>query len=285
MSYKHLGYPVDIHGGGIDLIFPHHENEIAQSEAFAGEEPFVRYWLHNGLLKMDAEKMSKSLGNFVSALALLDRYGPEVLRFYVLSHHYRSPREFSEERLEEARRARQRLQGAVDALREQLARAGTPGNGRAAAPAGDAAAGGEDAAALRAAAERARDRYHTAMSDDFNTAEAIGVLFELAHAVNAFVNRPGAPGPAELQAMAEALAVFHEADDVLRILRRDEPAAGGDGRLRQVVDGLLELLLEVREEARRERDWVRADRIRDRLAELGFVIEDTPAGPRCRWSP
>lgn len=288
MSYKHLGYPVDFHGGGIDLIFPHHENEIAQSEAFAGGEPFVRYWLHNGLLKMDAEKMSKSLGNFVTARELLDRYGAEVLRFYVLSHHYRSPREFNEERLEEARRARQRLQGSVDALRQHLARVQAAGNGQVRLPAGaeDRDAGDDDAAGrLRAAGQEARERFHAAMSDDFNTAEAIGALFELAHAVNTFVNRPEPPGPGDAAAMAEALGVFTEADEVLGILRKEPGGAGDDGRLRQVIDGLVDLLLEVREEARQERDWERADRIRDRLAELGFVIEDTAAGPRCRWEP
>ncbi|HEX6989616.1 MAG TPA: cysteine--tRNA ligase [Bacillota bacterium] len=286
MSYRHLGYPVDIHGGGIDLVFPHHENEIAQSEAFAGQEPFVRYWLHNGLLKMDDEKMSKSLGNFVTARELLDRYGREVLRFYVLSHHYRSPREFNERRLEEARRARQRLQGSVDALRQRLAGATSATGLPAADGRRDGAGSGQDAAAaseLEAAGRTARELFHAAMSDDFNTAEAIGALFELAHAVNGFVNGPQATGAAAQAAMRAALAVFEEADEVLGILQ-PHPARGDDGRLRQIVDGLVALLLEVREEARQERDWVRADRIRDRMAEIGLVVEDTPAGPRCRWS-
>ena len=294
MAYKHLGYPVDFHGGGIDLIFPHHENEIAQSEAFNDGRPFVRYWLHNGLLKMDAEKMSKSLGNFVSARELLDRYGPAVLRFYVLSHHYRSPREFSEARLEEARRAQRRLQAAYDVLRDALDRAAAAGDGPpgAAAGAGSAAAGGEvaaaggdGAAALRAAAREAREAYHAAMRDDFNTAEAIAALFDLAHAVNTCIHRGEASGPGGAEALRAALAVFDEADAVLGILRRGPAAAARDDGLQRVVDGLVELLLQVREEARQERDWVRADRIRDGLTRLGFVVEDTPAGPRWRWEP
>ena len=289
MSYKHLGYPVDIHGGGLDLVFPHHENEIAQSEAFAGDEPFVRYWLHNGLLKMHAEKMSKSLGNFVTARELLSRYGPEVIRFYVLFHHYRSPREFSEERLEEARRSQERLQHAVDGLRAELRRLEAAADGEAAGPEGTAAeagaagAGADDPAArLRNAAEEARRRFHEAMQDDFNTAQAIAALFDLAHEVNAFIHRGETGSPAGREALRAALAVFDEANSVLKILR-DAAEVAGDGRLQGVVEGLVELLLEIREEARRERDWVRADRIRDRLAELGFVVEDTPAGPRYRW--
>src|SRR5690606_37326624 len=131
-----LGHPVDIHGGGIDLVFPHHENEIAQSEAFAGSEPFVRYWLHSGLLQMGAEKMSKSLGNVVTAMDLLDQYGPDVVRLYLLSHHYRSPREFSLERLDEAQRSLRRLRNAVAGIQRLLSRGG---NGSAPAGAGEAA--------------------------------------------------------------------------------------------------------------------------------------------------
>lgn len=274
MSYKHLGYPVDIHGGGLDLIFPHHENEIAQSEAFESGQPFVRYWLHSGLLKLEAEKMSKSLGNFVSARELLQKYRPEVIRFYVLSHHYRSPREFGEQRLEEAQKAWRRLQATVERLREVAAQTSDT------EPA--------TKTQLYEAAEMAADRFRQAMANDFNSARAIGALFDLVNAANAALAQGAATeGSPDLSGCHQALSVFEYADAVLGIVAPPEHARvdGHDnGRWRQIADELLDILLSIREEARQERDWVRADHIRNRLTELGVQIEDTVDGTRHRWT-
>lgn len=278
MAAKHLGHPVDIHGGGIDLVFPHHENEIAQSEAFAGSEPFVRYWLHSGLLQMNSEKMSKSLGNYVTAMELLDEYGPDVIRLYLLSHHYRSPREFSRERLEEAKRSLSRLRNAVEGLRRVQAGSDPIG--------GAATAGAEDKAAamLLEAAEAAAADFEAAMSDDFNTAEGIAALFELARKCNTYLGQTGDRiTAAGNRAVARALEVFEHIGGVLGIRLSPAATVPEQHHYQQVANQLVELLLEIREQARQERDWVRADHIRDRLALVGVIVEDTPSGPRYRW--
>ncbi|HLS88329.1 MAG TPA: cysteine--tRNA ligase [Sphingobacteriaceae bacterium] len=276
MSVKHLGYPIDIHGGGIDLIFPHHENEIAQAEAHQGKGPFVRHWLHTGLLTMGDEKMSKSLGNFHRAKDMLERFGPMVLRFFILSHHYRSPREYSLERLEEARRAWQRLHNAVGNLREVLASAPAPG----------AAGQKELPAEVRETLQRLADLTHEdgpfdqAMADDFNTPQAIGVLFQVVREVNSLLGQ-GKPGPQVAAALRGALDFLMTKGRLLGILGLEDPAAVGDRD--GVAQQLLDLLLDIRQDAREQRDWALADRIRDGLAELGIIVEDTASGARVRW--
>ncbi len=268
MSLKYLGNGFDIHGGGDDLIFPHHENEIAQSECYTGSAPFVRYWVHNGMIRINDEKMSKSLGNFVTAGQLLERFPPQAIRLFMLETHYRNPLNFTWEAVEEAERGWRRLENALAAAEHLLSL--PPDEG-----AGAGTPGGE---ALAEEAARAERRFAEAMDDDFNTALALAALFDLARAINAACClpdfRPSDSARAGLEAARRTLSAL------LGVLgfRRDA-AAGGDGRL---VRGLIELVIELRQEARQQRDYERADRIRARLAELGVTLEDTPQGTRYR---
>lgn len=318
MSLKYLGNHFDFHGGGVDLIFPHHENEIAQSEAYTGAAPFVRYWCHNGLLQIKNEKMSKSLGNFTPIREVLKRYPAEAIRFYVLSTHYRSPLEYSEEKLEQARRGWERLHTAVGNLRhridslaagvrpaEELVRT-RPGEEQAAdGPNGvEGAAGlkeewtgtrsrGEQADApknsppvvvdLQQAVSTTRAKFIAAMEDDFNTALAIAALFELVRVVNSFerelVQMSEEERRQSLPVLQEAYSLFMElGKDVLGII--GEETAGDTSR--ELVEKLLDLLVDVRQAARNRKDWETADKIRDELARLGITLEDSPLGTRWR---
>ncbi|HHY93839.1 MAG TPA: cysteine--tRNA ligase, partial [Firmicutes bacterium] len=232
MALHYLGNGFDLHGGGIDLIFPHHENEIAQSEAFTGEEPFVRYWLHNGLITMRQDKMSKSLKNFVTIRALLRQHSPGAIRLFLLSTHYRSPLELPPdygERLQEAERAHERLLNASRRLREALefwpkgAAQAAPG---AAPPAGPAPAAADATEILRKATTQARDDFQRALDDDFNTPLALASLFELVRASNSALDQIVPDGGREgevCQALAEALQTMEELGGILGLL---EPAGG-----------------------------------------------------------
>ncbi len=273
MSAKYLGHGFDFHGGGSDLVFPHHENEIAQSEAFAGGGPFVRYWLHNGFITVNEEKMSKSLGNFFLVKDILAHYPPEVLRFFILSTHYRSPLNFSDEQLAEAGRGLDRLRAAVDNMKYL---AGTT-----------VARGGSDASqALLAAAARARADFDAAMDDDFNTALAISVLHGLAKEINIYYSAVMAGKvPVAGEAIASVQAAYYELADILGLLVAERmggsPDVVGAAPVQDTTaPALLDLIVEIRQEARAKKDWATADRIRDRLGELGYVIEDSPQGAR-----
>ena len=288
MSLAYLGNGFDFHGGGMDLVFPHHENEIAQSEAYTGEPPFVRFWVHNGLVNMGAEKMSKSLGNVVGIEDLLERYPAALIRFLLLNTHYRSPVEFSEQALSEARRGWQRLSGAVAELSTFLAAQGMTG----AAAQGSStrvevtrlSAEELDADGRRylQAVREAPARFDAAMADDFNTPVAIAGLFDLARETNGFrqhLMRRGAVRPEELALLLEAKGLFERFGGwLLGIV--DEAAAATPGVSAGLLEGVLELLLEVRQQARARKDWATADQIRDRLRQLGVIVEDTPAGSR-----
>jgi cysteinyl-tRNA synthetase len=253
MSLRYLGNGFDIHGGGSDLIFPHHENEIAQSEAFTGEDPFVSIWLHNAMVEVDREKMSKSLGNFVPLTDLVARWPAGALRYFVLATHYRKPLQFSQEAIGEARRGWLRL---WDARRAWTAVAGATRDG----PLADRAT--EVSAAFDAA-----------LDDDLNTAGALGQLFELVRAGNSAVATGQTAG------LGAALDVLERGGDVLGLWEGTPDQAGGDDSR---APALIDLLIELRTEARQYRDWPLADRIRRRLAELGIALEDTPDGTR--WS-
>lgn len=321
MSLHYLGNHIDFHGGGMDLVFPHHENEIAQSEAFTGVAPFVRFWVHNGLVNMDSEKMSKSLGNVVSVEALLEKHPAPFLRFFLLNTHYRSPVELSDEALADARRGWRRLTGAVRELRafmdrhgvarwaERVGSAPAPGAVAGAASA-DALKPGQpgpmlktalDVEALRPSLDEdgatyletivgAPIRFDEAMADDFNTALALAVLFDLARATNGFrerLARRGSVSEAEAALLAEAERIFSVLggellgviDDAASDHEADSDGADG-AAVARLTESLLELLLEVRHEARTAKNWATADKIRDRLNELGIVIEDTAMGSR-----
>ena len=237
MSLKYLGEQIDIHGGGADLIFPHHENEIAQSECFTGQPPFVKYWLHNGLLQFDGDKMSKSLGRMVTIKEALAKFSADALRVLVLGTHYRSPLLYSETNLEAAARAADRLTRAAN--RE------------------DNDSGQTLDAALY------REKFVAAMDDDFNSALALGTLFDLARAINQAADNS--------VSMSAAQAVLRElAADVLG-LRLEAAEAEGDAE--------IDALVAERVQCRQEKNFSRADEIRDRLSELGIVVEDTPQGP------
>lgn len=272
MSLKYLGTNFDIHGGGFDLIFPHHENEIAQSEAATGE-PFVRYWMHNGFITVNEEKMSKSLGNFFLVRDILAKFPPGLVRFFLLSTHYRSPLDFDDEKLAAAGRGLERIKTSIRLLEEALAR---KTDEQAAAAAGD----------LSATLDELKASFEAAMEDDFNTALAIGVTFDLAREVNTAVQRLG-PTVArqDREVLQKAMELFSTFNEVLGIFKVDEGSgkmlldgAAGDGS--GLAEGLIKLIIEVRQEARKKKDWGTADRIRDGLKELGIILEDTPQGVR-----
>ena len=240
MSLKYLGDTLDIHGGGQDLIFPHHENEIAQSESFTGIKPFVKYWLHNGLVQFGEEKMSKSLGNLITIKEALDKYSADAIRIFILSSHYRSPLTYSEEGLEAAERGADRLRQAAQ------------GNGR------EAKVGG------RVDVEPYRQRFIEAMDDDFNTAQALATLFDLAREINR-ANEAG-------YEPEEARETLGELADILGLTLKppEKPPLN--------AEPFIELLMSLRDQLREAKKWQEADEIRVRLDELGIALEDTPEG-------
>ena len=257
MAMQYLGEVLDIHGGGEDLIFPHHENEIAQSEAATGK-PFARYWLHNGFVNLAAEKMSKSLGNTLTIKDLVRRHDPEALRLYLLGTHYRHPLEFGDERIVEAGRALARLRSLKDEA-DRIASRGTP------------APGPDHGLFDEVAAHRAR--FEAAMDDDFNTPQALGVLFDLArvlHAARDQVAQGTAGAGAFLLGVGELVMLAR----VLGLLEGGRKEAVVDPQLRARIESLVYL----RQEARRQRDFGEADRLRDELARLGVILEDTRDG-------
>jgi cysteinyl-tRNA synthetase len=282
MSLRYLGDGFDIHAGGDDLIFPHHENEIAQSEAFTGHAPFVRYWVHNGMLQIDQTKMSKSLGNFIRLHELLDRFPAPAVRLFMLTTQYRKPMNYSEAAIAEAERGWARLRQAREHLRQAL---GAPAPKRAPVAVEEERVDAEDphagsagergrlvpAGALREAVAACQAAFTAAMDDDLNTAGALGAVFDLVRAINTEL-----AGARAREVLAEAEAALDGMLDVLG-LRDAPPAADRDDRL---VDGLMALVLDLREEARSYRDWAAADRIRARLAAMGVTVEDTSDGPR-----
>ena len=259
MSSTYLGGQVDIHGGGADLIFPHHENEIAQSEAYMGVEPFARYWVHNGLLQTGAEKMSKSLRNFVPLKEIVDRGLGPAFRLMVLQSHYRAPLTYTEDGLLAAERGLERLRAAADP------------NSPSAAGTDEAA---EDSAAgnLAGLADAAGRRFHAAMDDDFNAPEALAALFDLGRAINRAKGNGGSD-----EAIESARRTLVELAAVLGL----DLEEAGDGR--DIEAGpFIDLLLRVREELRERREWALSDLIRDELGKLEVVVEDTAAG--ATWS-
>jgi cysteinyl-tRNA synthetase len=255
MAMKYLGETFDIHGGGQDLIFPHHENEIAQSEACTGK-PFANFWTENGMVNLGGEKMSKSTGNLFFIEDIVDRVDPEVVRYYLLSTHYRSPIDFTLERLTEAAVAYARLRSPLERGEAWSAPAPPPGE-----PSGWP---GE-------AAAEARRLFHEAMDDDFNTARAIGHLFDYSRQVNRALDEA-------LGSTARSAArVLLDLGGVLGLFWK---APGRESWDAEVVG-----LAEARERARRARDWKEADAIRARLLERGVLVEDGPGGPRLKRRP
>lgn len=263
MALKYLGKTIDIHGGGQDLIFPHHENEITQSESFTGAVPFVRHWLHNGLLQMGENKMSKSLGNLITVKQALERYSSDAIRLFILSSHYRSPLTYSEEALKAAESGMERLRQAADG-------------------------GVADGSVLDA--EPYKSRFTGSMDDDFNTAQAMAALFELAREINRgreekcnvtaaqntlreltgilgfTLEQPKKP-PLEAKPFVELLK---------ELTQKFEQTPAYDSEMN--VEQLIQLLIETREKMRKAKQWQLADMVRQRLTALGVALEDTPKG-------
>jgi cysteinyl-tRNA synthetase len=254
MSTKYLGSTIDIHSGGVDLTFPHHENEIAQTEAATGE-PFVRFWLHNGFLLIDREKMSKSLGNFMTARAAREKYPPLAIRLFMLSAHYRSPINFAPEGLEQAA-------GGVTRLRNSWADLKYARASRGESAFADISLFKEELGKL----DRA---FFEAMDDDFNTAAAVGSLFEIVRLINTWL-RDHPALPAEFFDAAEG--ELRKLDGILGVIGIDE-AKDADAEE-------IERLVEERAAARKSKDFKRSDEIRDALLDRGIVLEDTPTGTK-----
>jgi len=274
MSLKYLGDTLDIHGGGQDLIFPHHENEIAQSECFTGTKPFVRYWLHNGMVKFGEEKMSKSLGNLITIKEALKKYGADALRIFVLSSHYRSPLTYSEVALQATAVALRVFSEAKWKLSEpysEMNRSVLEAQGIKTDDIKDA--------------KTYHNRFISAMDDDFNTAKALATLFDLAQEINRAVNL------GHEDKVAENRKTFKELTEVLGLLLPEPvdvvikvPVATMDvSALPPTIDTLsveeVRKLIIQRDQLRKAKNWAEADKIRDKLSQMGITVEDTPSGP------
>jgi cysteinyl-tRNA synthetase len=240
MSLKYLGDQIDIHGGGQDLIFPHHENEITQSESYTGKTPFAKYWLHNGLLQLKGTKMSKSIGNLVNVKDILKKYSPDAVRLFVLNSHYRSPLLYSEESLDSAETAMERLrQAAIEDIQEYK---------------------GEEAIDAGAF----KQRFIDSMDDDFNTAQAIAVLFDLAKEINR--------ASIEKQNTSGARAMLNELAGIIGFTLEQREKLPID------VEPLIELLINIRSDLRTAKQWELADKVRNKLEEQGIILEDSKDG-------
>ncbi len=261
MARRYLGDTIDIHCGGQDLIFPHHENEIAQSECCNGV-PFARYWMHNGHINVNNKKMSKSLGNFFTVRDVAEKYGYEPIRFFLISSSYRSPINYSPEVVEQGITALDRLYNCRDSLRFALSHAGEE------EPA--------DAQEIRELLQTRKEQFIAAMEDDLNTADAIATLFELVRDINSRLTSSGGTSKSTApcrRLCEEASALFDELTGVLGLLySRQESSA----------DAEIEALIAARAEARKQKNWAESDRIRDELKAMGIVVEDTPQGMKWR---
>lgn len=247
MAKKHLGATFDIHAGGQDLIFPHHENEIAQSECANGVL-FARYWMHNGFLNIEDKKMSKSAGNFYTVRQISEQIGYEPIRYFMLSAHYRSPLNFTMDILEQCKASIERLYTCRENLDFAIQNAGESGS-----------------AELLEKAREAEERFCERMDDDLNTADALAVLFDFVRDINTLMQE------SDRHALEKAAETFDALCAVLGLLyNRDEAAIPED----------VKTLAEERETARKEKNWARADELRDQLAEQGYVVEDTSSGPK-----
>lgn len=253
MSTKYLGDTIDIHAGGQDLIFPHHENEIAQSEAFTGK-PFARYWIHNGYITINDEKMSKSKGNFFTVRDIVSEFDPEVVRFFLLSAHYRNPINFSRELMKQSENALERLYNTKENLMHLQ----------------------ENAKAQEITAEekdkleefkKYKEKFIEAMEDDINTADAIAAIFEFAKAINTKIN-----GESSRELIDSTCDLFRELTSVIGIVCKEK----------ELLDEEIQSLIDERQRARKEKKYGLADKIRDVLKEQGIVLEDTPQGVKWR---
>ena len=258
MSMKYLGETFDIHGGGIENVFPHHECEIAQSET-ANEMPFARYWMHNNMVTVEGQKMGKSLGNFVTLKDAFKLFSPLTIRFFVLNTHYSSPIDYSNEALDAADKGLERLQNTIRNLRERLGSSGNEG----------AVATGDWKGKL----EEYKNAFEEAMDEDFNTAEALAVLFNLTREVNNLLNSEEEISEGVLSEIDSLYRVY--GGDVLGIVpEKTVQYDSDDADAYKMEEDLIKALIDTRNELREAKQWEQADKIRDRLSELGIIIED-----------
>ncbi|WP_054025346.1 cysteine--tRNA ligase [Bacillus sp. FJAT-28004] len=267
MARTYLGDTLDIHGGGHDLQFPHHECEVAQSEALTGK-PLANYWMHNGYIHINNEKMSKSLGNGISVHELVKRVKPHAIRYFMLSTHYRSPLNFSDDTVAQAENSVERIANSAANLKHRLSSFGgklteAVGNGNGLVPSGDEA--------LDARLKLIHEQFHAKMSDDFNTPDAITTVFDLVAEANQYLNRTDVSA----EAIYALLTLLERMDAVLGLLPLQQANA-------ELLDADIEQLIVERTEARQSKNWARADEIRDLLIEKNIVLEDTPQGIRWR---
>ena len=265
MARKYLGLPFDIHGGGLENIFPHNESEIAQSEAAYGGE-FSRYWLLNNMVTIDGTKMGKSLGNSLNIQQtisgnhprLSQPYSPLAIRFFILSSHYRQNTDFTDEALKSAAKGHERLLSTVSRVQQMLAKAD-----------GDHVDG-----SFAEVIEAHKERFHEAMNNDFNTPQALAALFDFNRAVNGLINGDAPVSAATLVLIEETYRIL--GGDVLGIIPDEISAAGGGSA--SLEDDLISILIDLRAAARKNKDYATGDAIRDQLAEIGVVLQDGPDG-------
>ncbi|MEM1515872.1 MAG: cysteine--tRNA ligase [Thermoproteota archaeon] len=260
MAMKYLGETFDIHMGGKDLIFPHHENEIAQAESLTGK-PLARYWLHNEWLTVNGQKMSKSLGNFITVKDALRMCGPQILRFFLISAHYRSPLDFNKESIEHAKTNLEKILNAVEnllSLEERHER-------------------GEDEEVLLAQVREAKKKFEEAMDDDFNTPLAIAAIFDIVKSINNYANKNSSIEETAKREVYETIRILMEEILGIKIEVKDREKFGSD-----LISSLVEIILEVREEMRKRKEWKISDEIRDKMRKLGFIIEDALQGTKWR---
>ncbi len=270
MSTKYLGSPFDIHGGGIDLVFPHHENEIAQAEALTDCE-FAKYWMHNGFITVNKEKMSKSLGNFFLVREILDKFSGDTVRFYLLATHYRSPLDFDNEKLAMNEKSLERIKNTYTLIKQTLQVDNT----------NETNDKNDISSLIKDAVQKVTADFEKAMDDDFNTSLAIAAIFEFCKEINTIINSDKFTLNNNSESLKEAQNILQRlACDVLGISLEGSTDEKSDNLISELID----LLIEVRENSRKNKDWDTADKVRDRLKESGVLLEDTPQGTRWKLS-
>ncbi len=273
MSTKYLGEQITVHGGAIELIFPHHENEIAQSEAYTGKAPFVRYWIHNGLVTVSEQKMSKSLGNFITVKDILKKYSPQVIRFFLLSTNYRNPIDFSESMMKSAKSAILRLHN----TKKRMEEVNQGGNLR-----------GYPSMHFNKKVDELKEKFIEVMDDDFNSAQAMAVLFELSGEINKFIDEVGT----DKSTLNNAYQTFMDLSDIFGILEKGKEenyeevfpqlvlSVKNEGwnieTKNKTAEEIINTIILLRNKARQEKNWKFADEIRGTLKELNIIIEDAP---------
>ena len=256
MANKYLGKTIDIHSGGQDLIFPHHENEIAQSECANGV-PFANYWMHNGYININNQKMSKSLGNFFTVRDISEKYDHEIIRFFMLSAHYRNPVNFSDVLMEQAKSATERVYTCIDNLKFLIDK-------------GEDRDFNDEELKLSEQIDGFKQKFIDAMDDDLNTADAIAAIFDIVYASNTGLSKEGGNS---VKIAEKALNAIRELGNVLGLFNTEKENS---------LDAEIEALIEERNEARKAKDWSKADEIRDKLKAMNIELKDTPMG--VKWS-